>query len=141
MLFTGNQVQHDCIVQSESVVYLNRRVRRRKQREWGSVIYTFRLSVYTTMGFKADALNSQSLYTHVCPPVQWKEHEREQMEEENRRILEFSRQQQVREGARMEEAKKQEQAMAAVQQKVRFCTFDSSHYSLYNIRLRLFNIL
>ena len=51
------------------------------------------------------------------------------MEEENRRILEFSRQQQEREEARMEEAKKQEQAMAAVQQKVRHLTFQL----LYNI--------
>ena len=40
------------------------------------------------------------------------------MEEENRRILEFSKQQQLREEARMEEAKLQEEAMAAVQQKV-----------------------
>ena len=40
------------------------------------------------------------------------------MEEENRRILEFSHQQQLREEARMEEAKKQDEAMAAVQQKV-----------------------
>ena len=74
--------------------------------------------------------------THIppCPPVQWKEHERELMEEENRRILEFSHQQQEREEVRMEEAKKQEQAMAAVQQKVRFSTFfDCSHYSLYII--------
>ena len=66
--------------------------------------------------------------------MQWKEHERELMEEENRRILEFSHQQQEREEVRMEEAKKQEQAMAAVQQKVRFSTFfDCSHYSLYII--------
>lgn len=38
------------------------------------------------------------------------------MEEENQRILEFSRQQQEREEERMAERKKQEEAKAAVQQ-------------------------
>lgn len=38
------------------------------------------------------------------------------MEEENQRILEFSRQQQAREEERMAERKKQEEAKAAVQQ-------------------------
>ena len=40
------------------------------------------------------------------------------MEEENQRILEFSRRQQMREEARMKDSKQHEEAMAAVQQKV-----------------------
>jgi hypothetical protein len=49
---------------------------------------------------------------------QWKEHERQLMEEENRRILEFSKQQQAREEARMAEKKAEEEAKAAVQEQL-----------------------
>lgn len=51
-------------------------------------------------------------------PIQWKQHERQLMEEENERILEFARQQQKREEDRMEKKKQQEESMAAVQTKV-----------------------
>lgn len=54
----------------------------------------------------------------TCVHTQWKEHERELMEEENRRILEFSNHQQLREEARKQKAKLQGEAMAAVQEKV-----------------------
>ncbi len=54
-----------------------------------------------------------SVLLFVC--VQWKELERELMEEENRRILEFSHQQQAREEQRMSVLKKQEEAKAAAQ--------------------------
>lgn len=50
--------------------------------------------------------------------MQWKAHEKEQMEEENRKILEFSQQQEAREEARMAVKKQQEEAMAAVQNKL-----------------------
>ena len=40
------------------------------------------------------------------------------MEEENRRILEFSKQQQAREEARMAEKKAEEEAKAAVQEEL-----------------------
>lgn len=43
------------------------------------------------------------------------------MEEENRRILEFCKVQQDREEERMHKMKEQEDAMAAVQKKVRWC--------------------
>ncbi len=49
---------------------------------------------------------------------EWREHEREEMEEENQRILEFSRQQQDREQRRMDDRKQQEEAKALVQQQV-----------------------
>lgn len=49
---------------------------------------------------------------------EWKEHERMQMEEENRRILEFSRIQQEREEERMKLSKAFEESKAAVQNKL-----------------------
>ena len=58
----------------------------------------------------------------VIVSLQWKAHERDLMEEENERILEFARVQQQREEDRMEKKKQQEQSMAAVQQKVRTIT-------------------
>ena len=47
-------------------------------------------------------------------PVQWKEMEREAMEEENRKILEFCKQQEEREKARMAARKEQAESMDAV---------------------------
>lgn len=49
---------------------------------------------------------------------QWKQHEKELMEEENHRILEFARLQQQREEERMEKQKQQEEEMATVQRSV-----------------------
>ena len=49
---------------------------------------------------------------------QWKKHERDLMEEENRRILEFAKEQQNREEERMEKRKQAEEAMTKVQEKV-----------------------
>eukprot|EP00794_Sanderia_malayensis_P019520 gene19520-21450_t len=49
---------------------------------------------------------------------EWKEYERNQMEEENRKILEFAKQQQEREEERMMKKKEKESAMSAVQQKL-----------------------
>ena len=49
---------------------------------------------------------------------QWKELEKQRMEEENRRILEFAQQQQSREMERMAKKKEKESSMAAVQQAV-----------------------
>ena len=46
---------------------------------------------------------------------EWKEHERQLMEEENRRILEFSHQQQAREDERMADLREKEEAKARVQ--------------------------
>lgn len=46
---------------------------------------------------------------------EWKEHERQLMEEENRRILEFSHQQQAREEERMANQREREEAKARVQ--------------------------
>ena len=60
---------------------------------------------------------------------EWKEHERQLMEEENRRILEFSRHQQDREQKRMEEKRVREEANAAMQNKVRELARSMSMYS------------
>ena len=49
---------------------------------------------------------------------QWKELERQRMEEENKRILEFAHVQQQREAARMSQKKAKEDSMAKVQQAV-----------------------
>jgi hypothetical protein len=49
---------------------------------------------------------------------QWKEIERQRMEEENRKIMEFARVQQEREADRMSKKKEKEQGMAKVQQAV-----------------------
>ena len=62
-----------------------------------------------------------AMYMCICNVVsllQWREYERQLMEEENRRILEFSQQQQAREEERMEQRRLQEEAMAAMQQQV-----------------------
>ena len=53
---------------------------------------------------------------YLYPPLQWKELERELMEEENRRILEFSHQQQAREEQRKAAMKEQDEAKAVAQQ-------------------------
>ena len=50
--------------------------------------------------------------------LQWKVLERARMEEENRKILEFSRQQEAREGEKEALKKEREEAMAAVQEKL-----------------------
>ena len=49
---------------------------------------------------------------------EWKEHEREVMEAENKRILEFSQQQQAREEQRMENQRLREEAKSRVQQQL-----------------------
>ena len=49
----------------------------------------------------------------------WKEKERQRMEEENRRIMEFSKLQSQREGARMEAKREVEEARSRVQKEVR----------------------
>lgn len=59
-----------------------------------------------------------AIHLITMPLLQWKEHERQLMEEENRRILEFSKQQQAREEARMAEKKAEEEAKAAVQEQL-----------------------
>ena len=46
---------------------------------------------------------------------EWKEHERQMMEEENRRILDFSHQQQAREEDRMANLRAKEEAKSRVQ--------------------------
>ena len=48
----------------------------------------------------------------------WKKLEKEQMEEENARILEFAKQQQAREEERQMKMKEREEAKAAVQKKL-----------------------
>lgn len=49
---------------------------------------------------------------------QWKELERQRMEEENRKILEFAHLQKEREEMQMEEKKAREESMARVQNQV-----------------------
>lgn len=50
--------------------------------------------------------------------LQWKKYEQSLMEEENKRILEFAKQQQSREEERMEKRKQAEEAMTKVQEHV-----------------------
>ncbi len=73
--------------------------------------------------------------------MQWKEHEREQMEEENRKILEFSHQQQAREEARMASKKEQEEAMAAMQMKLAEEIFSKKAQAEEMERLVIFSVL
>lgn len=54
--------------------------------------------------------------------TQWRERERQMMEEENRKILEYARQQQQNEEARMEEKRLKEEASDSVYKKV-MCFF------------------
>lgn len=53
----------------------------------------------------------------VC--LQWKEHERMVMEEENRRLLQYAKEQEEREAERMAQEKKSEESKTLVYQKVR----------------------
>ena len=53
---------------------------------------------------------------HSC--TQWRAHEKEQLEEENRKILEFAQQQEAREETRKVVKKQQEDAIAAVYDKL-----------------------
>ena len=51
---------------------------------------------------------------------QWKELERQRMEEENKKIMEFARLQQIREQERLSKKKEKDASMAKVQEAVRY---------------------